>query len=107
MRENESTRFALTQVKSFDVKGMLVPGYYVQIPWYQVLFSHVSPLLSEYDPSGQIVFDHVTLVKFAATSVASVRSANAKLASVKSIFVKMEFNGWWNELTILHHTSNK
>ena len=39
------------------------------------------------------MFDHVTLVKFAATSVASVRSANAKLASVKSIFVKMEFNG--------------
>ena len=26
-RENESTRFALTQVNSFDVKGMLVPGF--------------------------------------------------------------------------------
>ena len=74
-------------------RGMLVPGNYLHIPWYQVLFAHVSPLLSEYVPSGQIVFDQATLVKFAATSVASVRSANAKLAPVKSIFVKMEFNG--------------
>jgi len=51
---------------------VLVPGYYLQIPWYQVLFAHVSPLLSEYVPSGQIVFDHVTLVKFAATSVIKI-----------------------------------
>ena len=30
MRENESTRFALTQVKSFDVRWMLVPEHYLQ-----------------------------------------------------------------------------
>ena len=70
---------------------MLIQGYYLQIPWYQVLFAHVSPLLSEYVPSGQIVFDHLTLVKFAATIVASVRSAKAKFALVKSAPVKSAF----------------
>ncbi len=51
---------------------MLVPGYYLQIPRYQVLFAHVSPFLSEYVPSGHIVFDHATLVKYAATSVIKI-----------------------------------
>ena len=73
-----------------EAKGVLVPGYYLQIPWYLVLFSHISPLLSEYVPTGQIVFDQVILVKFAATSVVSVRSANAKLAPFKSTSVKIE-----------------
>ena len=73
-----------------EAKRVLVPGYYLHLPWYLVLFSHISPLLSEYVPTGQIVFDQVILVKFAATSVVSVRSANAKLAPFKSTSVKIE-----------------
>ena len=73
-----------------EAKRVLVPGYYLHLPWYLVLFSHISPLLSEYVPTGQIVFDQVTLVKFAATSVVSVRSANAKLAPFKSTSIKIE-----------------
>ena len=69
---------------------VLEPGYYLYLSWYQVLFAHVSPLLSEYVPTGQIVFDQVTLVKFAGTSVVSVRSVNAKLAPFKSTSVKIE-----------------
>ena len=69
---------------------MLELGYYLSLSWYLVLFSHVSPLLSEYIPTGQIVFDQVTLVKFAGTSVVSVKSVNAKLALFKSTSVKIE-----------------
>ena len=69
---------------------MLELGYYLSLSWYLVLFSHVSPLLSEYIPTGQIVFDQVTLVKFAGTSVVSVKSVNGKLAPFKSTSVKME-----------------
>ena len=49
-----------------------MPGYYLHLPWCQVLFAHVSPLLSEYVPSGQIVFDQATLVNYAATSVIKI-----------------------------------
>ena len=50
----------------------IVTRYDLQIPRYQVLFAHVSPFLSEYVPSGHIVFDHATLVKYAATSVIKI-----------------------------------
>ena len=54
-----------------------------------IIITHIS-IISEYVPTGQIVFDQFILVKFAATSVVSVRSANAKLAPFKSTSIKIE-----------------